>query len=221
MNILNKFLYYYSKAILHFQISSLRDCELSSNVKICPRCNLIRVKIGRYSYMSVYNTISDTSIGSFCSIGSYCTIGGGVHPLNHVSSSPLFYDKHNIFNTEEFSSEATILKQPQTIIGNDVWVGDMAFIKAGVTVGDGAVIGAHSVVTKDVPPYAIVGGVPAKVIKYRFSSEVVEQLMQLDYGKLTDELIHEHEKELYTPIDQKSPEEIEQLLSWFPKKETC
>lgn len=199
MNILNKFLYYYSKAILHFQISSLRDCELSSNVKICPRCNLIRVKIGRYSYMSVYNTISDTSIGSFCSIGSYCTIGGGVHPLNHVSSSPLFYDKHNIFNTEEFSSEATILKQPQTIIGNDVWVGDMAFIKAGVTVGDGAVIGAHSVVTKDVPPYAIVAGVPANVIKYRFDEETIKILQESNWCNWSDEKLKTH-KELFSDI---------------------
>lgn len=199
MNILNKFLYYYSKAILHVQISSLRDCELSSNVKICPRCNLIRVKIGRYSYMSVYNTISDTSIGSFCSIGSYCTIGGGVHPLNHVSSSPLFYDKHNIFNTEEFSSEATILKQPQTIIGNDVWVGDMAFIKAGVTVGDGAVIGAHSVVTKDVPPYAIVAGVPANVIKYRFDEETIKILQESNWCNWPDEKLKTH-KELFSDI---------------------
>jgi virginiamycin A acetyltransferase len=80
------------------------------------------------------------------------------------------------------------------------------------------VVAAGVVVTKDVPPYAIVGGVPAKVIKYRFSPEVIEQLLKLDYSKLSDDVIREGIDDLYTSLDGKPPEEVEKLLAWFPKK---
>lgn len=91
-------------------------------------------------------------------------------------------------------------------------------ILSGVHIGQGAVVAAGAVVTKDVPPYAIVGGVPAKVIKYRFSPEVIEQLLKLDYSKLTDDMIRERIDELYTSLEGKSLEEVEKLLEWFPKK---
>lgn len=92
-------------------------------------------------------------------------------------------------------------------------------ILSGVHIGQGAVVAAGAVVTKDVPPYAIVGGVPAKVIKYRFSPEVIEQLLELDYSKLTDDMIRERIDDLYTSLDGKSPQEVEKLLAWFPKKQ--
>ena len=78
------------------------------------------------------------------------------------------------------------MEQPKTIIGNDVWIGDQCFIKAGVKVGDGAVIGAHAVVTHDVPPYAIVGGVPARVIRYRFDEETINSLLNSEWWNLND-----------------------------------
>ena len=89
---------------------------------------------------------------------------------------------------------------------------------SGVHIGQGAVVAAGAIVTKDVPPYAIVGGVPAKIIKYRFSPEVIEQLLKLDFSKLTDNMIREKIDDLYTSLDGKSPEEVEKLLEWFPKK---
>ncbi|MFV4942178.1 CatB-related O-acetyltransferase [Lactobacillus delbrueckii subsp. lactis] len=156
---------------------------------------------------------SKISIGHCCSIaGDVNFLLGGGHNYKTVSSFPF---------KAILDGEGEALSKGDIVLDDDVWVGYRATILSGVHIGQGAVVAAGAVVTKDVPSYAIVGGVPAKVIKYRFSPEVIEQLMQLDYGKLTDELIHRHEKELYTPIDQKSPEEIEQLLSWFPKKETC
>lgn len=174
------------------------------------------VEVGRCTYGRI-DIRSDTKnmlkIGNFCSIADKVTFMLGLdHPANLISTYPF---KNYFFNGISAISKGDI------ILDDDVWIGYNVTILSGVHIGQGAIVAAGAVVTKDVPPYAIVGGVPAKVIKYRFSSDVVEQLMQLDYGKLTDELIHEHEKELYTPIDQKSPEEIEQLLSWFPKKETC
>lgn len=174
------------------------------------------VEVGRCTYGRI-DIRSDTKnmlkIGNFCSIADKVTFMLGLdHPTNLISTYPF---KNYFFNGISAISKGDI------ILDDDVWIGYNVTILSGVHIGQGAIVATGAVVTKDVPPYAIVGGVPAKVIKYRFSSEVVEQLMQLDYGKLTDELIHEHEKELYTPIDQKSPEEIEQFLSWFPKKETC
>ena len=155
---------------------SLRDCEIDKTAHIGMASNCIRVKMGRYSYMGYNNAVSDTIIGSFCSIASYCAIGGGKHPLNTVSTSPAFYSGRNSLgiNFSAFSEE----KNKGVEIGNDVWVGETVFIRDGVKIGTGAVIGAHSVVTKDVPPYAIVAGAPARILRYRFDEETIQKLMK-------------------------------------------
>lgn len=199
MLFINKIKYYFSKAISHIQIASLRECDIDKTARVCPKCNLIRVTMGRYSYMSINNTVNSTSIGAFCSIGSFCTIGGGFHPMDKVSTSPVFYDSDNIFKSYKFIKVFNSVKQPFTTIGNDVWIGDSAFIRAGVTIGDGAVIGAHSVVTKDVPPYAIVAGVPANVIKYRFDEETIKILQESNWFNWADEKLKTH-KELFSDI---------------------
>ena len=99
------------------------------------------------------------------------------------------------------------------IVENDVWIGYRATILSGVNIGQGAIIAAGSVVTKDVPPYAIVGGVPAKVIKYRFPPEMIGELLKVDYSQLSEEMVREHIDELYRPL--KDPEQ----LAWMPKKD--
>ena len=98
-------------------------------------------------------------------------------------------------------------------VDDDVWIGFRSTILSGVHIGQGAVIAAGSVVTKDVPPYAIVGGVPAKVIKYRFPSNIINELLKIDYKKMTEDMIKEHINELYNEL-----ESIEQL-EWVPKKQ--
>ena len=103
-------------------------------------------------------------------------------------------------------------------IGDDVWIGYRATILSGVTIGQGAMIAAGSVVTKDVPPYAVVGGVPARVIRYRFSQPVMDFLMTLDYGKLDEKMIREHREMLAGDLDGMTAEEIREKLAWFPKK---
>ena len=99
------------------------------------------------------------------------------------------------------------------IVDDDVWIGYGATIMSGVHIGQGAVVAAGAVVTKDVPPYAIVGGVPAKVIKYRIEPEMIEELLKIDYGKLTKEDIAKHIDDLYTELNDPSQ------LDWMPKKE--
>lgn len=96
---------------------------------------------------------------------------------------------------------------------DDVWIGYGATIMSGVHIGQGAVVAAGAVVTKDVPPYAIVGGVPAKVIKYRFSEIMIEELLKIDFSKLTEEAIKSHIDELYTELEGVGQ------LEWLPKKE--
>ena len=98
------------------------------------------------------------------------------------------------------------------MVEDEVWIGYGVTIMSGVKIGQGAIIAAGAVVTKDIPPYAIAGGVPAKVIKYRFSKDIVDELMKIDYSKLTKELIAEHIDEMYFEL-----KEINQL-EWLPRK---
>ena len=103
-------------------------------------------------------------------------------------------------------------------LDDDVWIGYGATILSGVHIGQGAVIAAGAVVTRDVPPYAVAGGVPAKVIEYRFNEEIISFLLTLDYSKLDSKLITEHLDDLYVSIDELSLSDLEMKFKWFPKK---
>ena len=164
---------------------ALRNCEIDKTAKIGTGSNCIDVKMGRYSYMGKNNSVANTQIGSFCSIASYCAIGGGAHPLNMVSTSPVFYRGKNCFNKHYSNISAEINRK--VVIGNDVWIGEAVFINDGVKIGTGAVIGAHSVVTHDVKPYSIVAGSPAKEIRKRFDDETIERLMESKWWEWSDE----------------------------------
>lgn len=123
------------------------------------------VKIGKYTYVISGNIFSYTEVGRYCSISSNVSIGGESHPLDWLSTSPSQYD-YLEYNDKK-----------RTIIGNDVWIGTNVCIKAGITIGTGAVVGAGAVVVKDIPPYAIVAGVPARVLRYRFDEGTISQLL--------------------------------------------
>ncbi len=177
--------FFLSKVLRLLNRPALRNCDIASTAKVGTGSNCISVKMGRYSYMGKNNSVCNAEIGAFCSIASYCAIGGGEHAIHFVSTSPVFNKGRNILK-KNFA-----LLEPQqsgkTTIGNDVWVGEQAFIKAGITIGDGAVIGAHAVVTHDIPPYAIVAGAPAKIIRFRFSQEEIEKLLKLQWWNWSEE----------------------------------
>lgn len=108
-----------------------------------------------------------------------------------LSTSLIFTSKNNGTGTSWTDKQPTD-EFREINIGNDVWIGSRALIMGGVTIGNGAVVGAGAVVTKDVPPYAIVGGVPTKIIRYRFSPDVIERLLDLNWWNMSDDLLKEH-----------------------------
>lgn len=137
---------------------------------------LLNTVVGDYTYIGGSNKIQNAVIGKFCSIGPEVRIGLGIHPLHLKSTYPGFYTNSEYYRVEkqyDFTGE----EYKQVEIGHDVWIGARATILDGVKIGDGAVVAAGAVVTKDVPSYAIVGGVPAKVIKYRFDENRIKELL--------------------------------------------
>jgi len=149
-----------------------------------------RCKIGRYTFINRGTTIFyNTRIGRYCSIGKGCEIGVVDHPLDWLSTSSIQYNIGAEFNYKEDCADFKQIKFTKqydtemkgTDIGNDVWIGSLVVLKCGLSIGDGAVIAAGSVVIRDVPPYAIVGGVPAKVIRYRFDKKTINRLLALKW----------------------------------------
>ncbi|MGH0229538.1 CatB-related O-acetyltransferase [Sinorhizobium meliloti] len=150
--------------------------------------------IGRYTYIRSGSIASAASIGRFCSFGPEVRIGDGNHPTSFLSTHPFQYGSAIGFELwpeyDEFCASG-ITELPQDvrkaapIIGNDVWIGGRAIVMRGVTIGDGAVIAGGSVVTKDVQPYEIVGGAPAKRIRPRFTGKTIERLLKLKWWEYT------------------------------------
>ena len=153
------------------------NVKFGKYITIYDSVKLINVLIQSYSYVGGKTQIQNAKVGKFCSIGENVRIGLGRHPLLCKSTYPGFYsDNYNLYGVKK-EYECPISEYESVSIGNDVWIGTSSIILDGVTIGDGAVVAAGAVVTKDVPPYAIVGGVPARVIKYRFSPERISELL--------------------------------------------
>lgn len=149
-----------------------------------------RASIGKCSSIGTLSAAYDCEIGNFCSIARECYIGGASHPLDWVSTSGCFYLKYNY--TGMCYNEADYQWHRQTKIGNDVWLGIRTIIQGGVSIGDGAVIGAGSIVTKDVGPYEIWAGNPARFIRKRFDDETIEKLLKSQWWNWDDDRLKEY-----------------------------
>ncbi len=197
--------YYLAKILMTLRISLFKNCELDKTVTVGHESALTKVKMGRYSYANAYVRIIDAEIGAFCSIGRDVDIGGGIHPMTTVSTSPVFLAGRNPVHKN--LAYTPYHDSQKVVIGNDVWIGDYAYIKAGITIGDGAVVGAHAVVTHDVEPYSIVAGNPAKEIRKRFDSITINKLLNLQWWNWPEEKLNKYGEYF------EEPEKLFQILS--------
>ena len=152
------------------------DVKIGKNVRICNNCIINHSSIGSYTYLNYGTLIQHTTIGNYCSISHNVKMGLGAHPLDLFSTSPIFYKVKNALGVNVVDEDIKFKEYAPITIGNDVWIGSDVIIMDGVEIGNGAVVAAGAVVTKNVPAYAIMGGVPAKLIKYRFSESKISSL---------------------------------------------
>ena len=171
----------------HFETYASKNCIFSEYVHLYRKTWLQDVSVGRFSYLSAVHS-GYCEIGAFCSMGYEAIVGGlGIHPVSFISTHPAFYSKSKqagiSFNHIPFKEMKT------TIVGNDVWIGARSIIMDGVQIGNGAIIAAGAIVTKDVPPYAIVKGIPGRVTGFRFKDPVVQELEKWQWWNLPIEKI--------------------------------
>ena len=158
----------------------VNDSILENFTAIYPTTRLFYVSVGQFSYLALGSALSDVEIGSFCSVGPGVYIGMGNHPTDFVSTSPVFYSTQGQCGIS-FADHDLFDEQVKTLVGNDVWIGANVFIRNGIKIGNGAIIAAGAVVVNDVPDYAIVGGVPAKLLRYRFSDDIIASLLAIKW----------------------------------------
>ncbi len=177
------------------ECSRIKNSEVKDYCSIDRQNLLMGVKMGQRSYTGSWDMIFNCKIGSFCSISYGVTIGAPEHDYTRVSTHQFIYEpKFGLFE-EDLLIRKEKFALP-LIIGSDVWIGCNSTILRGVQIGCGAVVAANAVVVKDVPPYAIVAGVPARIIKYRFSQELIDRLIELQWWNWNDEKIKDN-KELF------------------------
>ena len=165
----------------------LQEADVDKRAAISFGVRFYRGKLGKYSYIGENSFVNNTMIGNFTSIASNCYIGGAFHPVNWVSTSPVFHKWENVLKKNFARHEFEIFQN--TTIGNDVWIGYDVKIKAGVNIQDGAVIGMGSVVTKDIGPYEIWAGNPARMIRKRFDDGTINELMNVKWWNWEDDKI--------------------------------
>ncbi len=157
----------YRTAIIDNNSCFSSNTTIGTKSHILSNCIINSSTIGDYSYIGTGCIIQNTQLGNYCSIASDVICGLGKHPLNLFSTSPLFYRAKNTFNLSIIKKDLEFKEYEPITIGNDVWIGTRAIILDGKKIGNGAVIAAGAVVTKDVPDFAIVAGIPAKIIGER------------------------------------------------------
>lgn len=195
--------------------STLRNVEMGIYSSVQRNCDLLRCKIGRYTIIEKNAVFHDIEIGSFCEISWHCNGGGDNHnyklpSIHHWYWQPIFGFETNIDNVGKHNFYKKLESEPCTI-GNDVWIGSGVTINRKVRIGNGAVLASGCVVTKDVPDYAIVGGVPARVIKYRFDSDTIERLLNIQWWNWPDSVLRDNRHLFEVEVCNETLKKMEQI----------
>lgn len=185
MNTLFRYFYYISIQLLKTPGYILRNSKVSFSTKVKLSTTVIKSKIGKYCYIGGETYLVNTIVGNYCSIASGVKAGGMEHSWWWASTSP------HLSNCN--------VSDKLTIIEDDVWIGVNSIIRQGVKIGRGAVIGAGSVVLKDIPPFTISAGIPARHIRVRFSNEIMSQISQTEYWNCKPSEAKERLKEISLP----------------------
>ena len=204
-NIINYYKAYRHKTLIVEKDISMSRSIFSEYVRICRNTQINDSSVGTCSYIGWDCVLNNAEVGSFVSIGPKSEVIYGTHPTDLMSTCPVFYSPKKqcgiSFTDKTLFREFkhTSSSKKSVVIGNDVWIGYGARILEGITVNDGAIISANAMVTKDVEPFAIVGGVPAKIIKYRFSDEEIGLLEQFRWWQKDLEWIQKHSSSFLDP----------------------
>lgn len=171
--------------------AEIRDCRLGAYTEVGARTKLLEVEMQDYSYVVNDSDIAYATIGKFCSIAAMTRINPGNHPMERTSQSHFTYRSSAYFPGERDDPELFAWRRAAVVrIGHDVWIGHGAIILPGRNIGTGAVVAAGAIVTKDVAPYAIVGGNPARMIRQRFSDRIAVRLQQLAWWDWDHACLH-------------------------------
>jgi acetyltransferase-like isoleucine patch superfamily enzyme len=180
--------------------------QVSPEALIYPSVTIMNSRVGDYSYVADSSIINNANLGKFCSVGPHVVIGAGEHPAHFVSTSPAFYQSGTALKIRPKKDK--FFCSDRVNIGNDVWIGALVYIRNGVTIGDGAVIGTGSIVLKDVEPYTIMIGSPARILRHRFSTEHIARLLEMKWWDWEPKLIQQR-------IDDIGSDNIEHFVNTF------
>ncbi len=184
----------------------IKNSSLSHGVMVSHGASILNSSIARYTSIGRSTKIAHATIGSFCAISWDCTINAITHPINHLTISAFPYAPH----VGAFVAERKQKHQIVTI-GSDVWVGTNAIIMPGIEIGHGAIIGAGAIVTHSVPPYQIVVGNPAKILRSRFDHQTVESLLELEWWAWEEEKIKSNISFFQHPISRSDISSLKRL----------
>ena len=187
--------------------SVLRDCVLGQFTDVAERCLLAECSLGDYSYIERHVEAIYTDIGKFCAIAADVRINALNHPMERISQHKITYRPNEYFLFAKMDKDfRETRKNTRVEIGHDVWIGHGAIVMPGISIGHGAVVAAGAVVTKDVEPFAIVAGVPAKRIKWRFKKSIRERIIVLAWWDWPHD-------QLATAVDDMRTQDVQAFLA--------
>lgn len=195
--------------------STIRQCKFGRFVSVQRNCDIMRCEVDDYSIIEKNAVIHDAKIGKFCEISWHCSIGGDNHNYKLPTIHHWYWNKS--FGFEEDASTIggrnfmNKIQSEDCVIGNDVWIGSGVTVNRKVHVGNGAILASGTVVTKNVPDYAIVGGVPGKVIKYRFDETTIKRLLAIEWWSWPYDVLKENRHLFEIEVCEETLNKMEQI----------